>query len=58
MRPRVMREIGAATGLFAALTEVLDRHRRKGQQRIAVEHIQVPGGQSEPSPDFSNRLGI
>jgi hypothetical protein len=32
---------------FAALTEALDRHRGKGQQRITVEHVNVhPGGQA------------
>lgn len=32
---------------YAALTETLDRHRGKGQQRIVVEHVNVhPGGQA------------
>lgn len=32
---------------YAALTEALDRHRGKGQQRITVEHVNVhPGGQA------------
>jgi hypothetical protein len=32
---------------FASLTEALDRHRGKGQQRITVEHVNVhPGGQA------------
>jgi hypothetical protein len=29
---------------FAALTEALDRHRGKGQQRITVEHVNVHAG--------------
>jgi hypothetical protein len=29
---------------FAALSEVLDRHRGKGQQRITVEHVNVQAG--------------
>jgi hypothetical protein len=32
---------------YAALTEVLDRHRGKGQQRITVEHVNIlAGGQA------------
>jgi hypothetical protein len=29
---------------YAALTEALDRHRGKGQQRITVEHVNVHAG--------------
>jgi hypothetical protein len=29
---------------YAALTEALDRHRGKGQQRITVEHVHVHAG--------------
>jgi hypothetical protein len=29
---------------FAALSEALDRHRGKGQQRITVEHVNVQAG--------------
>ena len=29
---------------YAALTEALDRHRGKGQQRIVVEHVNVHAG--------------
>jgi hypothetical protein len=29
---------------YAALTEALDRHRGKGQQRITVEHVNVHSG--------------
>jgi hypothetical protein len=32
---------------YATLLEALNRHRGKGQQRVAVEHVHVhPGGQA------------
>ncbi len=32
---------------FATLTEALNRHRGKGQQKVTVEHVHVhPGGQA------------
>jgi hypothetical protein len=32
---------------YATLPEALNRHRGKGQQRVAVEHVHVhPGGQA------------
>jgi hypothetical protein len=37
-------QVSKLSRTYAALTEALDRHRGKGQQRITVEHVNVHGG--------------
>jgi hypothetical protein len=42
---------------YAALTEALDRHRGKGQQRITVEHVNVHAGGQAIVGDVTSRGG-
>jgi hypothetical protein len=42
---------------YAALTEALDRHRGKGQQRFTVEHVNVHAGGQAIVGDVTSRGG-
>jgi len=43
-RREALNQANKLSRTYAALTEALDRHRGKGQQRITVEHVNVQAG--------------
>ena len=43
-RREALNQANKLSRTYAALTEALDRHRGKGQQRITVEHVNVHAG--------------